>query len=91
MDSSGQKKSGWFEWDMVPVPNNMTNHFQTIGVTVNRSGKAHLSKSTQNWVTSEVQNNLKVENNRRTSIQRYQAPVTKQQADSHKIGRFFHH
>ena len=39
---------------MVPVPNSTTNHFQTLELTVNRSGKGYLRKSTQNLVTSEV-------------------------------------
>ena len=44
------------ELKMVPVPNNMSNHFKTLVLTVNRSGKAHLSKSTRNWATREAQN-----------------------------------
>ena len=39
---------------MVPVENNTINHFQTLELAVNRSGKAHLRKTTQNWVRSEV-------------------------------------
>ena len=36
----------------------MTNHFQTLDLTVNRNDKAHMRNSTQNWVTIEVQRQL---------------------------------
>ena len=51
---------------MVPVPNNMTNHFQPLDLTVNRICKAFLRKQTQEWFFSEVQtqiqNGVKPEN-----------------------------
>ena len=53
-----KKKVADLNGKMVPVPNNMTNHFQTLDLTLNRSGKVHLLKSTQNWVTSEMQRQL---------------------------------
>ena len=43
---------------MVPVPNNMTHVFQPLDLTGNRSCKAHIRKSTHQWVTNEVQKQL---------------------------------
>ena len=43
---------------MVPVLNNMTHVFQPLDLTVNRSCKAHIRKSTHQWVTNEVQKQL---------------------------------
>ena len=53
-------KKKWLIWTekLVPVPNNMINNFQTLNLTGNWSGKAHLRKSTQKWVSSEVQRQL---------------------------------
>ena len=39
---------------MVPVPNNRTHVFQPLDVTFNRSCKAHIRKSTDQWVTNEA-------------------------------------
>ena len=50
-----KKKVADLNEKMVPVPNNMINHLQTLKLTGNRSSKAHQRKSTQKWVTSEVQ------------------------------------
>ena len=49
-----KKKVAYLNDKMVPVPNNTINPFQSLELAVNRSGKAHLRKSTQSWVTSEV-------------------------------------
>ena len=43
---------------MVPVPNNMPHVCQPLDLTVNRSCKAHIRKSTHQWVTNEVQKHL---------------------------------
>ena len=43
---------------MVPVLNNMTHVFQPLDLTVNRSCKAHIRKSTHQCVTNEVQKQL---------------------------------
>ena len=43
---------------MVLVPNDMTHVFKPLDLTVNRSCKAHIRKSTHQWVTNEVQKQL---------------------------------
>ena len=43
-----RKKVAGLNGKMKPVPNSMTNHFQTLNLTVNRSGEACLGNSTQN-------------------------------------------
>ena len=43
-----RKKMADFNGKMMPVPSNMTNHFKTLDLTVNRSGKTYLRKSLQN-------------------------------------------
>lgn len=43
---------------MVPVPNNMTDKFQPLDLTVNRSCKAHLRKRTHEWFSNQVQQQI---------------------------------
>ena len=45
---------------MIPVPNNLTNEFQPLDLTVNRTCKAFFRKESQEWFTSQVQ--LQIEN-----------------------------
>ena len=40
---------------MVPVPHNMTNHFQPLDLTVNRSCKPFLRDKAQTWYAEQVQ------------------------------------
>ena len=43
---------------MMAVPNNMTNWFQPLDLTVNRSCKAHLRKKTHDWFAAKVMEQL---------------------------------
>ena len=45
---------------IIALPNNMTHAFQPLDLIVNRSCKAHIRKSTHQWVTDEVQKQLKM-------------------------------
>ena len=45
---------------MIPVPNNLTNEFQPLDLTVNRTCKAFFRKESQEWFASQVQ--LQIEN-----------------------------
>ena len=40
---------------MVPVPHNMTNYFQPLDLTVNRSCKSFLRDKAQIWYAEQVQ------------------------------------
>ena len=40
---------------MIPVPNNMTQKFQPLDLTVNRSCKAFVQKESQTWYANQVQ------------------------------------
>ncbi|MEO0687884.1 MAG: hypothetical protein AAFY76_23225 [Cyanobacteria bacterium J06649_11] len=40
---------------MVPVPRNMTNYFQPLDLTVNRSCKSFLRDQAQTWYAEQVQ------------------------------------
>ena len=40
---------------MVPVPNNMTDKFHPLDLTVSRSCKAHLRRKTHEWFSGQVQ------------------------------------
>ena len=44
---------------MFPVPSNMTNEFQPLDLTVNRSCKAYLRKQTNTWFSDQVQSQIK--------------------------------
>ena len=39
---------------MVPVPNNWTNYFQPLDLTVNKSSKDFLRKQAQSWYSQEI-------------------------------------
>jgi len=39
---------------MVPVPRNMTNYFQQLDLTVNRSCKSFLRDKAQSWYAEQV-------------------------------------
>ena len=43
---------------MTPVPANMTNHFQPLDLSTNRSCKALLKKEAQQWYASQVSDQL---------------------------------
>ena len=51
---------------MVPIPNNLTNEFQPLDLTVNRTCKSYLQKQTEEWLSNQVeaqiQNGIKPEN-----------------------------
>ena len=51
---------------MVPIPNNLTNEFQPLDLTVNRTCKSYLRTQTQEWLSTQVQaqmqNGIKPEN-----------------------------
>ena len=51
-----QSKFGQPGGKMMPVPDNMRQHFQTLDLTVNRSCIAH--KCSHRWATNEVQTQL---------------------------------
>ena len=53
-----KKKNAELHGKMVPVPHNMTHVFQPLDLTVTRGCKAHIRKSTHQWVTNEVQKQL---------------------------------
>ena len=40
---------------MVPVPNNLTSHFQPLDLTTNTSSKSYLKKKTHEWFSAQVQ------------------------------------
>ena len=44
----------------IPVPNNLTNEFQPLDLTVNRTCEAFFRKESQEWFASQVQ--LQIEN-----------------------------
>ena len=44
---------------MVPVPHNMTNHFQPLDLTVNRSCKSFLRNKAQEWYAEQVQSQVR--------------------------------
>ena len=43
---------------MMPVPGNMTNVFQPVNLTVNRSCKSFLHKHSQDWYSNEIRKQM---------------------------------
>ena len=39
---------------MVPVPNNLTNYFKSLDLTVDKSSKDSLRNEDQNWYSQEI-------------------------------------
>ena len=63
-----QKRSNFSNVEFfIEVPYNMIYYFKAFNLIVNRSGKVHLGKHTQNRDTGDVQKQLKAKNSQRIS------------------------